>query len=78
MAQASVKRAVVERIVRLSREEAATKGKRIQTIDPVLRMTRRLFPYLSDRELQEYSSAALRAILVSGDSEVFQSTLALR
>ncbi len=77
MAQTSVRRAVVERIARASREEAAARGRKVQTIDPVLRTARKLMPYLSDKELQDYSTAALRAILLSTDSDFFQSKLSL-
>lgn len=75
MAQVNIKRAVVEWLVQKSREEAKAKGKKIETIDPILKTARRLHPFLSDRELQEYSSAALRLILVTNHPIIYQSSL---
>jgi hypothetical protein len=75
MAQVNIKRAVVEQLVQKSKEEASIKGKKIETIDPILKTARKLLPFLSDRELQEYSSAALRLILVTTHSNIYQSSL---
>jgi len=75
MAQVNIKRAVVERLVQKSREEANIKGKKIETIDPILKTARKILPFLSDRELQEYSSAALRLILVTNHPNIYQSNL---
>ena len=75
MAQVNIKRAVVEQLVQKSRDEANVKGKKIMTIDPILKIAYRLLPFLSDRELQEYSSAALRLILATNHSNIYQSSL---
>lgn len=75
MAQVNIKRAVVEQLVQKSRDEANVKGKKIMTIDPILKIARRLLPFLSDRELQEYSSAALRLILATNHSNIYQCSL---
>jgi hypothetical protein len=75
MAQVNIKRAVVEQLVKKSRDEANIKGKKIMTIDPILKIAHRLLPFLSDRELQEYSSAALRLILATNHSNIYQSSL---
>ncbi len=75
MAQVNIKRAVVEQLVHRSKEEANIKGKKIETIDPIMKTARRILPYLSDKELQEYSSAALRLILASTNTNIYQSNL---
>jgi len=75
MAHVGNKRAMVERLVRKVREEAATKRRSIETIDPVIRVGRRLYPYLSERELNDFASTALRMIIVGRETEVYQMTL---
>jgi len=63
MGQVGNRRAVVERLVQKSREEAATRRRLVTTIDPVLRIARREYPFMSERELSDYAGAALRVIL---------------
>ncbi len=46
MAQVGIKRAMVERLVQTTREEAASKRKSVETIDPIMRAGRRMYPYL--------------------------------
>lgn len=75
MNQVVNRRAMVERLVQNTKEEAAMRKKRIEVIDPVIRVGRRLYPYLSDRELNDFASTALRIILGSKETEVYQMTL---
>jgi hypothetical protein len=75
MAQVVKRRAVVEHLIKRTQEEAAAKRKSIETIDPVIRVGRRIYPYLSDRELNEFASTALRMILSSKETEIYQMTL---
>ena len=75
MAQVSNRRAVVERLVQITRENAAVKKRDVQTIDPIIRVGRRTYPYLSERELLDCASAALRIILSSRETDAFQMKL---
>ena len=75
MVQVDIKRAMVERLVQTTREEAASKKKSVDTIDPIIRAGRRIYPYLSDRELLDCASTALRVILINRESDPRQITL---
>jgi len=75
VAQVGFKRAMVERLVQMTREEAASRGRSVETIDPIIRVGRRVYPYLSERELLDCASAALRVILSNGVSDPRQMTL---
>jgi hypothetical protein len=75
VAQVGNKRAVVERLVQTTREEAASKRKSIETIDPIIKTGRRIYPYLSDRDLIDCASTALRVILSNRESEPHQMKL---
>ncbi len=74
MAQVGNRRAVVDKLVQKSREEAAARRKIVTTIDPVLRIARREYPFMSERELSDYAGAALRIILYEPRNP-FQVTL---
>ncbi len=67
---------MVERLVQATREDAAAKRRSVATIDPIIRVGRRTYPYLSERELIDYSSAALRIILSDRAPDQFQMKLA--
>ena len=66
---------MVERIVQTTREEAASRRRSIETIDPIIRVGRRMYPYLSDRDLLDCASTALRVILSKKGSDPLQMTL---
>jgi hypothetical protein len=66
---------VVERLVQITREEAATKRRNVATIDPIIKVGRRNYPYLSERELVDYASAALRIILSNNQTDAYQMRL---
>ena len=69
------RRAMVERLVQITREEAVTKRKDVATIDPIIKAGRRAYPYLSERELLDYASAALRIILSHRNGDAQQMKL---
>ena len=75
MAQVSNRRAVVERLVQITRDEAASKRRSVATIDPIIKAGRRTYPYLSERELTDYASAALRIILSNREADAYQMKL---
>jgi len=78
MAQVNIKRAVIERLAQKAREDANLKGKSIQTIDPVLKTAKKMYPYYSEKELQEYASTALRYILSRNQPDLYQTKLFMR
>ena len=75
MAQVGSKRAMVERLVKTTREDAAFKRRSVETIDPIIRVGRRMYPYISDRELLDCASTALRVILSNKSPDPRQMTL---
>lgn len=75
MAQISNRRVMVERLVQMTRENAATKRRSVATIDPIIKVGRRTYPYLTERELIDYASAALRIILSRSEPDVYQMKL---
>ena len=65
----------VNRLVRTTKDYAATKNKKITTIDPILRVGKNLYPTLTHRELLELSQTALRIILKEVETPTYQTTL---
>ena len=65
----------VNRLVRTTKDYAATKNKKITTIDPILRVGKTLYPTLTHRELLELSQTALRIILNEVETPSYQTTL---
>ena len=75
MGQVGIRRAIVENLVQSTCDEAALRSRRVETIDPIMRVARRMYPFLSDRELVDYASTALRIILSSKEFSTYQTTL---
>lgn len=69
------RRSEISKLIQLSKLDAAKRKKRIETIDPVLRTAKDLFPFLSHRELTEYAQTALRKILSEPHNSTHQTTL---
>ncbi|MCW4012645.1 MAG: hypothetical protein NWF07_06605 [Candidatus Bathyarchaeota archaeon] len=65
----------VNRLVRTTKDYAATKNKKVTTIDPILRIGKNLYPTLTNRELIELSQTALRIILNEVEAPTYQTTL---
>lgn len=65
----------IQRIIRTSKNYAAIRNKKITTIDPVLKVTKSLFPTMTQRELMELSQSALRIILGEAMTPNYQTTL---
>jgi hypothetical protein len=65
----------VNRLIRTTKDYAATKNKKITTIDPILRVGKNLYPTLTNRELIELSQTALRIILNEVEAPTYQTTL---
>jgi hypothetical protein len=66
---------MVERLVQTTKEEAASRSRNVETIDPLIRTGRKMYPYLSERELIDCASSALRVILSKGNPDPRQMTL---
>jgi hypothetical protein len=62
MARVDRRRADICALVRQATREASMRGRRIDTVDPILICAKRMYPYLSDGVLHEYSRTALRVI----------------
>jgi hypothetical protein len=75
VAQVGSKRAMVERLVQTTREEASSRHRSVETIDPIIKVGRKIYPYISDRELLDCASTALRVILSNKSPDPRQMTL---
>jgi hypothetical protein len=65
----------ITRLVQAAVSDAARRNRRIETIDPVLRAGKTLFPTMPHRELLEYAQTALRIILTEPQAPSHQTTL---
>jgi len=75
MLKLDYKRLIIEKLIFKINEEVNSKNKNISTVDPIIRMGRKLFPFMSDNEIQEYATVALRIILNTKKNNYFQTTL---
>jgi hypothetical protein len=62
MARVDGRRTDIFALIRQATREASMRGRRIDTVDPILICAKRMYPYLSERVLHEYSRTALRVI----------------
>ncbi len=69
------RRSDVFKLIQESRLEAAQRNKKIETIDPLLKTAKRLFPLHTSDELYELSSTALWMILNEPELQYQQTTL---
>lgn len=69
------RRSDVFKLIQESKLEAAQRNKKIETIDPVLKTAKRLFPLHTSDELYELSSTALWMILNEPEPQFQQTTL---
>ena len=78
MAQVDKRRALIDQLVQKTKKEANDKRKSIETIDPLLRVGRKIYPYLSERELHECACSALRVIIYGTELCPYQTNLGAR
>jgi len=57
------RRAEITLVIRETEKQTRRRGRMIKTVDPLITTTRRLYPYLTERELMEYAQTALRVII---------------
>ena len=65
----------IQRLIRTSKNYAAIRNKKINTVDPILRVGKNLYPTLSEREIMDLSQNALRIILGESATPSYQTTL---
>ncbi len=65
----------IQRLIRTSKNYAAIRNKKINTVDPILRVGKNLYPTLSEREIMDLSQNALRIILGESAAPSYQTTL---
>ena len=65
----------ISRLVQAALYDAARKNRKIDTVDPILKAGKMLFPTMPHRELLEYSQTALRIILSEPQAPSYQTTL---
>jgi len=65
----SRRRANIDLLIHQTRVKANLRGRKIETIDPLVACAKRLFPYLSDHMILEYARTALRVIQNESQTE---------
>lgn len=65
----------IQRLIRTSKNYAAIRNKKINTVDPILKVGKNLYPTLSEREIMDLSQNALRIILGESATPSYQTTL---
>jgi len=56
------RRQQIQKLIRKANQDAAQKGKQINTIDPIMLWANKLYPYLPYNVKTQYSRTALRII----------------
>ena len=62
MFKADRRRADIEALIRVTTREAYHRGRKIETVDPLVICANRLYPYLPERDIHDYSRTALKII----------------
>lgn len=62
MSREDYRRQHIQKLIQKANENAAQRGKQIDTVDPIMYCVNKLFPYLPERVKAEYSRTALRII----------------
>ena len=65
----------IQRLISVSKNDAAIRNKKITTIDPIIKVGKTMYPTLTYRELMELSQTALRIILSENSAPSYQTTL---
>lgn len=75
MASVDKRRSLISQLIRLAKEDAAKRNRRVDTIDPLLRIAKRMDPYMPPREAHKIARAALSVILNEPETHFNQTTL---
>jgi hypothetical protein len=70
-----MRRILIEKLIKESKKHETKSKKQIKTIDPIIRLARRIFPFYSESELYSLSVCALRIILEGYKINYTQTTL---
>ena len=65
----------IQRLIIVSKKNAAIRNKKITTVDNILKVAKKLYPTLPDSEQMEISQIALRIILNETSTPTYQTTL---
>jgi len=65
----------ISRLIQAAVSDASRRNRKIETVDPILRAGKTLFPTMPHRELLEYAQTALRIILTEPQTPTHQTTL---
>ena len=65
----------IRKLVQTVKKEAIARDRRINTVDPIMRIGKKMYPTLTRGELLEYSQTALRIILNEASTMSYQTTL---
>lgn len=65
----------VQRLIIVSKKNAAIRNKQITTVDNILKVAKKLYPTLTDSEQMELSQIALKIILNETSTPTYQTTL---
>jgi hypothetical protein len=69
------RRLIINKIITEVRKEALKKKKKMETIDPIIKIGRNLYPHMSRDDLLDYCRTALRIVLSENASNSQQTTL---
>jgi len=75
MGYEKTRRAEITLVIRETERQTRRRGRMIRTVDPLISTIRRLYPYLSERELMEYAQTALRVIINENNKPAPQPTM---
>jgi hypothetical protein len=67
------RRAEIEALIRITTREAYMKGKQVKTVDPLVICANRLYPYLPERDILDYTRTALK--IITSQDRTPQATL---
>lgn len=65
----------ISRLVQATVSDATRRNRKVDTVDPILRVGKTLYPTMPHRELLEYAQTALRIILAEPQTPTHQTTL---
>ena len=65
----------ISRLVQATVSDATRRNRKVDTVDPILRVGKTLYPTMPHRELLEYAQTALRIILTEPQTPTHQTTL---
>lgn len=65
----------ISRLIQAAVSDAARRNRKVETVDPILRTGKTLFPTMPNKELLEYAQTALRIILTEPEPSTHQTTL---